>query len=352
MIMVKPLNSDIAFAPNSMRGGNTFLLESVPVESKDSSPVQTRNRVGNGTRYEALMADSPQQPARRDVVSKSRKSSNRVNATRVKTSNPIRKSNKVRTIASRNSNTVVAQQNRSSSNTVNGNNSGNPTKTTKVAQNPTTAGSSQTNTNPITSTNTNADAKPIAPSASSIAKERAAMNTSLNTALQEVMGKDGFVAPTDHRGYTAMIAKATKKIKNPAQLEAFKAKIEDAGKLFRLNFGLSRTVAGKQEALNSKSSASMSSLHQEEYKKIATEFNSKSTTPTKTTASKVQRGNPGVTGNTVTNANQKPIPTLTPTPTPTPTPAKNPVQNTTPQKLPATATDANTSIFPNPELIA
>jgi hypothetical protein len=350
MIMVKPLNSDIAFAPNSMRGGNTFLLESVPVESKSSSPVQTRNRVANGTRYEALMADSTQQPARRDVVSKSRKSNNRINATRVKTTNPIRKSNKVRTVASRNSNTVVAQQNRSSSNTVNGSNSSNSTKTTQVAQNPSTEGSSQTNTNPNASTNTSANAKPIAPSASSIAKERSAMNASLNNALQEVMGKEGFVAPTDHRGYTAMIAKAIKKIKNPAQLEAFKTKIEEAGKPFRLNFGLSRTVAGKQEALNSKSTAAMSSLHQEEYKKIQTEFQSKPTTPTKTTGNQVQQGNQGVTGSTVTNASPNPI--LTPTPTPTPTPAKTPVQNTTPQKSPAAATDANTSIYSNQVLIA
>jgi hypothetical protein len=346
--MVKPLNSDIAFAPTGLRGGNSYLLESVPVESKGSSPVQTRNRVANGTRYEALMADSTQQTARHDVVSKSRKSSNRINATRVKTSNPIRKSSKVRTIASRNSNTVVAQQNRSSSNTVNGNNSSISNKTTQVAQNPSTTGSSQTNTNPNTSSNTNANANPIAPSASSIAKERSAMNSSLNTALQEVMGKEGFVAPTDHRGYTAMIAKAMKKIKNPAQLEAFKTKIEDAGKPFRLNFGISRTVNGKQEALNSKVTGSMSILHQGEYKNIEAEFRSKSSVRSQTTGSQSQQGNQPVNGTPGTTV----TPTQKPIPTPTPTPAKTPVQTTTPVTVPATATDANTSIFPNPELIA
>jgi hypothetical protein len=348
MIMVKPLNSDIAFTPNSMRGGNTFLLESVPVESKNSSPVQTRNRGANGTRYEALMADSTQQPARRDVVSKSRKSNNRSNATRVKTSNPIQKSNKVRTVASRNSNTVVAQQNRSSSNTVNGNNSSNSTKTTQVAQNPSTAGSSQTNTNPNTSTNTNADAKPIAPSASSIAKERSAMNTSLNTALQEVMGKEGFVAATDHRGYTAMIAKAIKKIKNPAQLEAFKTKIEDAGKTLKLNFGVCRTVNGKQEALNSKTTGPMSILHQGEYKKIEAEFRSKPNTPNKTTVTPGEQNNQPANGPQRTNV----TPAQTPVPTPTPTPARTPAQTTSPQQLPVNQTDTNNSIFPNPELIA
>jgi hypothetical protein len=96
------------------------------------------------------------------------------------------------------------------------------------------------------------------------------MNESLNGVLQGVVGNNGFVVPTDHRGYTTMINKEAKSIKNPAEREAFIAKIEEAGKPFRFNFGLSRTVGGKKEALNSKVTGSIDTLHQSEYQKIAT----------------------------------------------------------------------------------
>jgi hypothetical protein len=329
MIMVKPLNSHIAFAPNSMRGGNTYLLESVPVESRGNSSGQIKNRISGGAQNEALVADAPRQPARRGLISKSRKTSNTVNPTRVKRSSTDRSSNTVRRDADSKSNAVVKQQNQVNSNAVNRNTSSSA-KSTGVAQNPSTTVSPQANTN----------ANPIAPSASSIAKERSAMNARLNTALQEVLGKEGFVAPTDHRGYTTMIAKAMKKIKDPAQLEAFKAKIEEAGKPFRLNFGVTRSVGGKQEALNSNATGSMSTYHQDEYKKIAAELRTESKKPTQT------NGNQGLpVDGTPNNA-------VTPTPTPTTASDETPIQGTTPQQVPVTETDANPSILPNPELVA
>lgn len=341
--MDKPVNSAIAFAPNSGRGGNTFLLESMPVESRSNSSGQIKNSISSGVRHEALVAVDNGQPTRRGMVSKSRKTGTTANVSRSKRSHTDRNSATVHGKPLRKQNSAVAQQNRVGSNTVS-RNTRNSVKSTDVAQNPTTKVSPQTNTN----------ANPIAPSASSIAKERSAMNTSLNTTLQEVMGKEGFVAPTDHRGYTAMIAKAMKKIKNPAQLETFKTKIEEAGKPFRLNFGVSRTVNGKQEALNCKATGSMSTLHQGEYKKIEAEFRSKSNTPNKTTGTPNKQNNQPVNGTQGTNVTpaQTPVPTPTPTPTPARTPATTPVQTTSPQQVPVNRTGTNNSIFPNPELIA
>jgi hypothetical protein len=144
----------------------------------------------------------------------------------------------------------------------------------EAAQNRRPAASPETRAAAVPSEN-----KPIAAAASSIAKERAVMYETLNALLQSVLGKNGFVAPADHRGYSAMIAKAMKKIKNPAQLEAFKMKVEEAGKPFRFNFGVCREVGGKKEALNARQTSALDADHAAEYKRAANEFQTQSTTP-------------------------------------------------------------------------
>lgn len=339
--MVNPLNTDIAFAP-SMRGGsggNTHLLDSVPVESRNTSPGQIKSQTSSGVSSKLPVLDVTQQPSHRGAVSKNGKANSTVTVGPVKRNSTHRSPHTVRGTSTRKSTAVSAKQNRAGANVVN-NHISNATRSTDVALNPSTT----------VSPKPNASANPIAPSASSIAKERSAMTNSLNTVLREVMGKEGFVAPTDHRGYTTMIAKAMKKIKNPAQLEVFKTKIEEAGKPFRLNFGATRAVKGKQEALNSKATGSLSTLHQGEYKKIEAEFRSKSNTPIQTPGNQSQQGNQKVNGKA--GSTVAPASIQTPAPGLTPNPAKPPVQTTTPHRVPVAATDANNSIYPNPELVA
>ena len=330
--MVNPLNTEIAFAP-SMRGGNTSLLDSVPAESRGTSPGQTKSRTPKSAAPKLPMLDGTQQPSHRGAVSENRKTNSTVNVRRVTRSNTDRSPHIGRGTSTRKSNAVPMKQNREGANAVSSKYS-NTAKSTDVAMIPST----------VVSPRPNAAANPIAPSASSIAKERAAMTNSLNTVLREVIGKEGFVAPTDHRGYTTMIAKAMKKIKNPTQLEVFKTKIEEAGKPFRLNFGATRAVKGKQEALNSKATGSLSTLHQGEYKKIEAEFRSKSNTPLQTTGDQPVNGKAGTRVAPAQIQTAAPLPTLKP--------ANTPVQTTTPQRVPVAATDASTSIYPNPELIA
>ena len=201
--------------------------------------------------------------------------------------------------------------------------------------------------------------KPIAASASSIAKEREVMNETLNALLQAVLGKNGFVAPTDHRGYSAMIAKAVKQIKNPAQLEAFKAKIEEAGKPFKLNFGLSRSVEGKTEALNARSTGSLDAEHIDEYKKIVTEFQSKAQAPAQTVPSTAVPNQvpavpasaqpvppssgqvPGDDNGLGPVQNQAPLPQM---PQAAPQPEVNPTNDANPT--------TNPGVYGNPDLIA
>jgi hypothetical protein len=113
--------------------------------------------------------------------------------------------------------------------------------------------------------------KPIASAASTMAKERTKMLETVDKLLTAVLGKD-FVKPADHRGYTALVAKAVKKITNPKQLEEFKTKIEEAGKPFRLNFGLSRTTGGKKVALNSNVQGTFNPLYQAEQQRFAAQF--------------------------------------------------------------------------------
>jgi hypothetical protein len=326
-----------SFNVNTIKGGNSrvdgknYLLEQTINESATRGTGEVK--LASRSRYEVLVVDKPNLQHSNQATTGSRR-----NVTGTKTlrrTTPSVTAHKTR----------KSPKNRASSDADTSGAAGRNNSNISIANKNTTA--SGTNTDAVRSSNatvaqSNNITKPVVASASSLAKERETMHETLNGLLQGVMGKNGFVAPTDHRSYTAMITKAANSIKNPAQREAFIAKIEEAGKPFRLNFGLSRTVGGKKEALNSKSTASLSTLHQEEYKKIQTEFQSKSNTRATPNVSQGQQNNQGVDGNRGIGVK----------PTPTPTPAKTPIQTSAPGKVPAPAADANTSIFSNPELIA
>jgi hypothetical protein len=341
--MAKPVNSNHGFTPIGVRGGNSYLLESVQVESKNNSLRQAKSRAADGKQYEALAVATTRQTSRRPTVLSTRKPSKTTNSNFVNQGSSAIRKDGTSGNSSRNSVPVVEQQKTTGSNAANSDVSSTGTGT-DLAQNTSNTVSPQVNQN----------AKPVAPTASSIAKERSVMNSTLNNLLQSILGKEGFVPPTDHRGYTAMIAKAIRKIKDPAQLEAFKSKVEEAGKPFRLNFGISRTVGEKKEALNSKETVALSSLHQGEYQKIAAELNSKTTGTGKMT--------PNGTGQSTGSVNQVPTaaPTVSPAPTQTPTPAT--AQPETPSEYQKTSSSSspestegevsNPSLYDNPELIA
>ncbi len=302
--MSKPFDVTTANLTGSKVAGANYLLEQTMRES--ASLGSGASRLTAGSSYEALVLDSPKPHQTTRPANRNHK--NAAGTKRVRHGKPssaphqTHKTHKNRP----NSNSGVssaAGQNRPNNPITTQNPAASASKPNVVA-NPAT-------TLPVQS---NDSAQPVAASASSIAKERAKMNETLNGVLQGVVGKNGFVAPTDHRGYTTMINKAAKSIKNPAERDAFIAKIEEAGKPFRLNFGLSRTVGGKKEALNSKAVGTFDALHQGEYQKIAAEYKSKpvatggsgQTSPSST---------PGAV-NPPATSEVKPIPSSPPTQTP------------------------------------
>lgn len=142
------------------------------------------------------------------------------------------------------------------------------------AQNPLLSSSRQTTPRAQTVENKTQIAAP----ASAIAKERKAMLETVDGLLDTALGKGQYTKPTDHRGYVALIAKASRKLGKSKAGDEFKSKIELAGQPFRLNFGLSRTEGGKRVALNSNVGGALGPLYQAEQNKFATEF--KSTTST------------------------------------------------------------------------
>jgi hypothetical protein len=82
-----------------------------------------------------------------------------------------------------------------------------------------------------------------------VAQLQKQMEDGVNTLLQQVLGS-GFTPPKNHAERVLMVDKALKQITDPQQREAFIAKLEELGKPFGINFGLSRTTGGAKVPLN------------------------------------------------------------------------------------------------------
>jgi hypothetical protein len=112
----------------------------------------------------------------------------------------------------------------------------------------------------------------LAPTASELAKERAAMLSTVDTLVESALGKGRHSKPADHRGYTALVGKALRSMKSSSDRAAFKSAIEAAGRPFGLNFGLSNKVNGKRVALNQGAAAMLDANHRAAYSKFAQEY--------------------------------------------------------------------------------
>jgi hypothetical protein len=105
-----------------------------------------------------------------------------------------------------------------------------------------------------------------------VAQAKQAMLKQLDAQLDKVLGPGKYTKPKNHREYTQTVVKAYQKLKSPEQRNEFLARIEAAGKPFRLNFGLSRVVNGKKVSLNSNVAGPLPQAFAAERRKFEAEF--------------------------------------------------------------------------------